>query len=186
MQEQVNGYVLIPHSSYGEWKLNTLNKGYNADGAYGNQCWDYLAELWYQYGLTLYTGPEGYAYECWTVSRSRNAVGPFTAIEGISNIKRGDIIVLSGISSLPAGHIAIADQDYQGGNYLQILGQHQGESQSAYTSYVNVRNFEIGSRFLGIFRNTEWVVTPPPVEDKKKKKFPYPVAWHHWQNFKRP
>lgn len=26
---------------------------------------------------------------------------------------------------------------------------------------------------------------PPPTEEPKKKKFPYPVAWRHWPNFKR-
>lgn len=188
MNHQYDGYISIPHDSYDQFKQATLGNGYNVDGYYGNQCWDYLAELWHQYGLTLYTGSRGYAYECWTVSKNRNAVTPFIAVEGIANIRRGDVIVLSGIPSLPAGHIAFADEDYNGSNYLNILGQHQGEASSAVDSFVNVRNFEIGSRFLGIFRNTSWrsQPEPEPEEDKKKRKFPYPVAWHHWQNFKRP
>lgn len=184
---QIDGYVSIPHTSYNIWKQSTLGNGYNADGYYGNQCWDYLAELWHQYGLTLYTGPQGIAYECWTVSKNQNAREPFTAVEGIENIKRGDVIVLSGIASLPSGHIAIADEDYNGSDYLNILGQHQGEASSAVDSFVNVRNFEIGSRFLGIFRNSNWAgSSPTPTETKTKKKFPYPVAWQHWENFKRP
>lgn len=184
---QVDGYVDIPHTSYDVFKAATLGNGYNVDGYAGNQCWDYCAELWHQYGLTLYTGPQGIASECWTYSKARNAVTPFIAVEGISNIKRGDVIVLSGIASLPAGHIALADEDYNGSEYLNILGQHQGEASSAVDSFVNVRNFQIGNRFLGIFRNTEWQAPTPPIEEtKKKKKFPYPVAWNHWENFKHP
>ena len=184
MNHQYDGWISIPHSTYDIWKSATEYNGYNADGYAGNQCWDFCAELWYQYGLTLYTGPNGYAYECWTVSKNANARTPFFAVEGIENIKRGDCIVLSPITSYPAGHIAFADEDYNGTNWLNILGQHQGESDSAATSFVNVTNFEIGSRFLGIFRNSEWQVTPP-AEETKKKKFPYPVAWQHWPNFKR-
>lgn len=187
MDHQYDGYISIPHASYDQFRNWTMNNGFNADGAYGNQCWDYMAELWYQYGLTLYTGPEQYAYECWTVSRDANARGPFIQVTGYSNVRRGDVIVMGPIPNYPAGHIAFADEDYNGTDYMYIVGQHQGESSSAATSFVNRKNWEVGPRFLGVFRNTEWQApTPPTEEGKKKKKFPYPVAWNHWENFKHP
>ena len=41
---QIDGYISIPHDSYDQFKQATLGNGYNVDGYYGNQCWDYLAE----------------------------------------------------------------------------------------------------------------------------------------------
>ena len=50
---QVNGYVPVAHGSYNQWRAATLGNGYNVDFRYGNQCWDYCALLYWQYGLTL-------------------------------------------------------------------------------------------------------------------------------------
>lgn len=187
MDHQYDGYITIPHNTYDAFRNWTINNGFNVDGYAGNQCWDYLALLWYQYGLTLYTGPEGFAYECWTVSRNANASGPFIQITNYADVKRGDVLVMGPVSGYPAGHIAFADEDYNGTDYMYIVGQHQGESSSAATSFVNRRNWNVGTRFLGAFRNNNWTApSPTPTETKKKKKFPYPVAWQHWENFKRP
>ena len=65
---QYNGYVTEPHATYQDWRDATLGNGYNVDGMYGNQCWDFCALLWWQYGLTLYTKPGGgTAQDCWNV-----------------------------------------------------------------------------------------------------------------------
>ena len=86
------GPTIVPHATYDEFRNAVLGNGYDMDGSYGPQCWDGADLIWYQYGLTLYTGPQGYAVECWTVSRSRNAVYPFTDIyTGPQGIRRGDI-----------------------------------------------------------------------------------------------
>ena len=181
---QYNRYVSVPHASYDQFKAATLGNGYNVNNdSWGNQCWDYVALLYYQYGLTLYTGTGGYAKTCWTQKKSQNAQYPFIAVNGITSIKRGDVVVLDAIPGHNAGHIALADEDYRG-MYINLLGQNQGRGQN-YPAYV-ATNFYIGTRFLGIFRNKEWQNIPPtptPSGESKKDKFPWPVALHHWQNF---
>ena len=180
---QYNGFVSIPHSSYNEWRASTIHNGYDADGWYQNQCWDFCAELWYQYGLTLYTG-NGYAYGCWTIERNRNAVSPFIKVNGVENIKRGDVLVFNYTPTSATGHICFADEDYHTGmTYISTFGQVPavfGLSGTAGTYPFNLSNF------LGIFRNTEWDNTPEPtpVSTPKKKKFPWPIAWEHWSNFR--
>lgn len=177
------GYVKVAHSTYDEWKSKTLNNSYDVDFAFGYQCWDYVALLYWQYGLTLVTKVGGgSAKDCWLRSKNANAKSPFIAVEGVQNIKRGDIIVTGGSST---GHICFADQDYSqrntAKNSLQCLGQNQGKS------YVRVSDVSLNN-FLGIFRNTKWsseggggggggTVT---TEGKPKRKFPWPVAWQHW------
>lgn len=180
---QYNGYVAVPHGSYNQWRAATLGNGYNVDFMFGNQCWDFCALLYWQYGRTLITKPMGgSAYECWTISRQANSRSPFVSIESVNNIKRGDIIVLNRGGRNTTGHIAFADEDYNGTNYVKLLGQNQG----GVNGNVNVVNTSM-TRFLGIFRNTNWreSPTPPtPTGQKEKDKFPWPVAWAHWQNFK--
>ena len=168
MAQQVNGYHLCPHNTYDEYRNDLLNHGINVDYYAGNQCWDALALLWYQYGLRLITRPigKGSAYMCWTVSRALNAVPPFIAVEGVTNIKRGDILVFNKSSWSSAGHICLADQDYNDRYYhngawrINCVGQNQGQG-TAYGTPSNVTGLNI-STFLGIFRNTNWRSAPSP------------------------
>lgn len=167
---QYNGYVQIPHGSYQEWRNATLGNGYNVDNAYGNQCWDFCAELWYQYGLRLVTRPagNGIASDCWNISRYTNAKPPFTSIEGKENIKRGDVLVWNGTSQYPTGHIAFADEDYNGTDQISCLGQNQGQGS---VGGSNVATLSLNN-FLGIFRNTNWQEQPPtPTNEKRKFKW---------------
>lgn len=180
---QYNGHVSIPHDSYDAWRSATINNGYNVDGAYGNQCWDLCEELWYQYGLTLYTG-NGYAYGCWTIARNQNAQGPFEIVNGAKNIKRGDILVFNYTSTSATGHICFADEDYQEGmTRISTFGQVPAVFGLNGTAQVYPFNL---ANFLGIFRNTQWDSTPPPTPSgtRKKSKFPWAVAWAHWPNFR--
>lgn len=182
---QYNGYYSIAHSSYSEWKAVTLGNGYNVDASYGNQCWDYCAELWYQYGLTLYTGPGGNAKECWTVSRNRNARGPFRMVSGKENILKGDVLVFDSNTTTGTGHICFADEDYsEGMTVIKTLGQMPAVY--GLNGTVHVDNFSL-NKFLGIFRNSEWDGTPPsptPATEWKEEPFPWPVAWEHWDQYK--
>ena len=62
------------------------------------------------------------------------------------------------------------------------LGQNQGKG-AYYVAYVaKVYNAD----FLGIFRNTEWESSPEPPTPAviRTSKFPWPIAWHNWENFK--
>lgn len=185
---QYNGYVTVPHGSYDEWRRATYGNGYNVDFAWGNQCWDYCSLLYYQYRMTLITGGK-YAYQCWTLSRKINSRSPFIAIEGKENIKRGDIIVFNRHGNNKTGHIAFADEDYNGSNYIRIVGQNQGGANGNVNDIKSSLTF-----FLGIFRNTLWKggspsPTPDPEPDEDdprqrwKKDFPWAVAWNNWYGF---
>lgn len=177
---QYNGYVDVPHGSYDEWRNATLGNGYDVDYYAGDQCWDYPALLYHQYGLVLITkAGGGSAQDCWLVSRQANSRPPFESIDGVANIKRGDIVVFGGGLF---GHIAFADEDYHGGTRLWCLGQNQKGNGTGYP--VTRDNLFLGD-FLGIFRNTNWTgsPTPPQPEEKKKKhKFPWAIALNHWYN----
>ena len=179
---QFNGYVKVAHATYQQFRDATLGNGYNVDKAYGNQCWDFCALLWWQYGLTLHTGPKGWASECWTVSRTLNAVPPFAQVTSISDIKRGDCVVFKGTSNYPTGHIAFADEDYKDGmTRMNFLGQNQGQGS---LNPSNIANISLAN-FIGAFRNSNWATSKPSTKDEKKHKFPWAIAWQHWDNFKR-
>ena len=174
MAFQQNGYVLVPEAiTYDQWRQYALTHGVNVDWAYGNQCWDICALLWYQYGLRLETG-NGFAYGCWTLMRDVNARGPFKQITNIREVKRGDCVVFNHTGSFYTGHIAFADEDYHGGNYIATLGQNQGQGIGPGTP-SNVIIHPIGA-FLGAFRNTKWERAPEPTptpEIHKQKRFPW-------------
>lgn len=179
---QFNGYVKVAHATYQQFRDATLGNGYNVDQAYGNQCWDFCALLWWQYGLILHTGPKSWASECWTVSRNLNAVPPFTQVISVSDIKRGDCVVFKGTSNYPTGHIAFADEDYREGmTRMNFLGQNQGQGS---LKPSNIANISLAN-FIGAFRNSNWITPKPSPKDEKKHKFPWSVAWQHWDNFKR-
>lgn len=182
---QYRGYITIPCSTYDVWRAQTINNSYDVDyfpSWQPYQCWDYCALLYFQYGRILRTkAGGGSAPDCWTYSKAYNSQTPFVAVEGKENIKRGDIVILNYTGTMPDGHIAFADEDYNGTNYIRLLGQNQGG-----TPLVNTMNYSLSS-FLGVFRNTKWQSapspTPSPTSDKKKK-FPWAVAWAHWSNFR--
>lgn len=175
MAFQQNGYALVPQAvTYNEWRQYALTHGVNVDWSYGNQCWDICALLWYQYGLRLQTGPMGAAFECWVISRNVNARPPFKMITGIENVKRGDCVVFNRAGSYWTGHIAFADEDYNGSGTLACLGQNQGQGISSGTS-SNVVRMGV-SNFLGAFRNTNWENAPEPQpapKPPKQKRFPW-------------
>lgn len=185
MAQQVNGRVSLSSSqydTYDHWRTFALNHGVNFDYSYGNQCWDLPALLWHQYGMYLVTRPQGngHAYQCWTISRYTNGRPPFTSIEGVQNIKRGDCLVFNRSSFSSDGHICFADSDYSGRYYyngawrLNCLGQNQGQG-TGYGTPSNIVGINLAN-FLGIFRNTNWATTPPqPTPDSglKDDKFPW-------------
>ena len=161
---QYNRYVSVPHLTYNTWRNATLGNGYNVDysahGGWGNQCWDYCALLYWQYGLTLVTkAGGGTAYDCWNISRNINSRYPFNSITGVQNIKRGDIIITKAPTSR-TGHICFADENYRKtGNKTRLwcVGQNQRSDSS-----LPVTRDEISIRyFVGIFRNKTWQSTSP-------------------------
>ena len=173
MASQLNGYAIVPHSTYDEFRQYLLTHGVNVDYTYGNQCWDSCALLWYQYGLRLQTG-NGYAWGCWTFEADANAQPPFTKITTLSQVKRGDVIVFNYNASYYAGHIAFADEDYRpGSSRISCVGQNQGQGVASGTpSIVASMN---ALEFLGAFRNTNWTspIPPTPPTPQRESKFPW-------------
>lgn len=178
MAEQVNGHVYIGsnnYDTYDHWRYYMLTHGVNFDWSYGNQCYDICALLYFQYGLTFYLGEIGYAYEAWTVSKSRNARSPFTAVESIWDVKRGDLLVF-GAGWSAYGHVTFADENYDGSGWIWTVGQNQGGG-IGWGSPSTRNRLGVGL-FLGAFRNTNWQSAPPPptptpTEDEEKKHFPW-------------
>lgn len=174
MAFQQNGYAYVPCITYDVWRLYALLHGVNVDFAWGNQCWDICALLWYQYGLRLQTG-NGYAWGCWTLMRYQNARSPFVLITDKNEIKRGDIVVFNRNTSYYSGHIAFADQNYTGGNKIRCLGQNQGQGTASGTP-SNIKSLN-ANEILGAFRNTNWTPvvppTPPTPTPTRSGKFPW-------------
>lgn len=180
---QYNGYVDVAHNTYDAFRSATLGNGYNVDNQDYNQCWDFCALLWHQYGLTLITkAGGGTARECWTNSRYANAVPPFTSLEGRENILRGDCVVFWNGDPNSAGHIAFADQDWADNNngYLNFLGQNQGQGIYAPSNIASLNTNIV----IGIFRNTNWNGTPPepPISYGKMPALPIVTAINYWWN----
>lgn len=183
------GYVTIPHATYDEWRGATLNNGYDADGYYGCQCWDFAAEFWWNIGFPQgypTTGGTGSAYAIWDnreANKGYNGVIYFDLITNLNDVKRGDIIVYSPIPNInPYGHVGFADQDYAtwtppaGQPYeFPILSENNsGTPDPAGGAYVNVKGYDT-RYFRGAFRYKEWKSgpVPPTPTDRKKHKFPW-------------
>lgn len=149
-KEEIGGrgrYYPISIGSYDQFRTQVLGNGFDIDGAYGNQCWDGCALLWQQIGRTLQTG-NGCAYGCWTLKRDANAGSNFELIANKANVKRGDVVVFQGGKY---GHIGFADENYNGGAYIRLMGQNQGGANGNF----NVINMSMAG-FIGAFRFKPW------------------------------
>lgn len=184
----------ITTSSYDGFRTDALARasqglGYDVDGWLGYQCWDLAAELWMNLpefansGLWPQTGPNYAAMECWTVSRTANAGTSFDLIYNLSDVKRGDVIVIGASPISDVGHIAFADEDYNGTTNMNLLGQNQVNPNPTVGHIPTVTNLSV-SAFLGAFRLKAW--EEPEVEtEEERKHFPWPIAWKYWKGFER-
>lgn len=181
---QHDGYILIPVNSYLAWKTSTNGNGYNVDGAYGDQCWDFVAEFWYNNGF-----PQGYptlagtggARGMW-YDRVQNAGTKFDLIYNLADVKQGDVLVYDQFPGNEWGHTGFADQDYDTwiadhpGEYeFPILSQNnQGIPYPPGGSFVNIKGYDT-RLFLGAFRLKAWTPTPPPTPtpNLERKRFPW-------------
>lgn len=171
----------ISTTTYDSFRSDALarasqNLGYDVDGYYGYQCWDLAAELWQNIGFGAgypVTGTNHYAMECWTESRYINQGEDFDLIYNISDLKRGDVIVLGPSAISSTGHIAFCDEDYNGSR-MNLLGQNQVNPNFTTGHIPTVTNIDI-SAFLGGFRYKEWNSTPPtpPTPTTTHSKFPF-------------
>lgn len=171
---QYNGYVVIPHETYLAWRGATLNNSYDVDNfpvGQPYQCWDFTAEFWNNVGFpTNYplTGGND-AKGVWTErlnNISYNGVQYFDLITTKEGIKQGDVIVFNPSGWIgETGHIAFADEDYNGTDNINCLGQNQNGH-----AYVDIQSINLTS-FAGAFRYREWATPPTPTDDKKHFKW---------------
>jgi len=180
------GFVQIPHSTYDEWRNATLGNGYDIDGYYGCQCWDFASEFWRNVGF-----PQGYPlisassiYTMWTQNRwnniAYNGTTYFTLITNLNDVKCGDFIVYNFSSANQYGHGGFADQDYDTWHAANptsyefpILSENNGGTPDpAGGAYVNVHGYDT-RLFLGAFRYVEWTPTPPTPTVDIEHQFPW-------------
>lgn len=173
------GYVDVPHATYDEWRNATNGNGYDVDGSYGCQCWDFATLFWRNVGF-----PQGYplitqssAYTMWNLREqniSYNGVTYFDLIYNLQDVKQGDIMVYSPTSYNQYGHVGFADQDYSswtGGYEFPILSENNGGTPDpSGGAYVNIHGYDT-RLFLGAFRYRGWEVTPPPITRKSHFKW---------------
>ena len=169
-----NGYVTLNISSYSAWRSATLGNYFDADQAYSYQCWDPVSEFYWNLGFGAgypLTGPNHYVYECWTVNKDNNIGHGLSQITNLSEVKQGDVVVLSATSQVPTGHIGFADEDYNGTGSLNILGQNQDPSLQ--DPVMNIATFNnMPARFLGAFRYDQWQTPPtPPIPPMQNSHF---------------
>ena len=184
------GYVTIGHDTYLQWRTNTLGQAYDVDGAYGCQCWDYTAEFWWNVGFPAgypLTGPNSSAYECWSVNRYNNiSYGGetyFDLVNSINDVQTGDVLVWNYSTSWVNGHIAFADEDYDGSGYIWVLGQNQGGPILPSGGTAVDRHRLPVTNFLGAFRYRAWHV-PPPTPTETTKRFPWVLYSHKLRNIR--
>lgn len=171
------GYTTIAHGTYDEWRNATMGRSFDTDQSFGCQCWDYASELWYNVGFGTgwpHTGPNLAAYECWTVSRYQNAGNDFDLIELLAIVKKGDVVVLNQgrFPGDTVGHIAFADEDYDGSGQMWLVGQNQVNPSATVGSPVARTRMSV-TAFLGAFRYKAWAQPVPPTPTAKKHKFPW-------------
>ena len=181
------GYVDILHSTYDEWRNATLGNGYDIDGYYGCQCWDFASEFWRNVGF-----PSGYplissssAYTMWSVYKDQNSsyggITYFRQITNLNDVKRGDILVYNQFSANPYGHVGFADQDYASWHAANpswyefpILSENNvGTPDPAGCAYANIHGYDT-RLFLGAFRYIPWEPpTPTTSTGTRKSRFPW-------------
>lgn len=170
-----SGLVTVDISSYDNFRDAILGNGYDVDGVNGFQCVD-LSKLLagnagrpFPYWLSQ---PDGYAYEGWTntYSREYNVADYFTLVYDKADVRRGDLVVLNNTSSNPYGHIAFADSDWDVNTTTALLlGQNQVNPSATVGHLTTLTNVNV-TTFLGAFRFIPWQQPVPPTPQKKKKR----------------
>lgn len=183
------GYVTVGHQTYIEWRTNTLGRAFNVDGMYGCQCWDYASVFWWNVGFPqgypiTQQGGGGQAWMCWTYSRDINKGNEFDLIYNLNDVQAGDVVVLNGTTANPAGHIAFADENYDGSGYLWCVGQNQGGTPLPSGGTPVTRNRLGMGDFLGAFRYKAWHTTPP-TPSTYTTRFPWVLYARKLRNGKR-
>ena len=136
------GKTLTPQ----QWYNMTYGQGYNVDGAYGNQCWDYFAYFvkYFGLGLNVHCANTGYVGDLWDLRNTYGYSKHFEFITSSSKLQNGDWVIWPrGSSACPYSHVAM----YWNG---AAVGQNQGGRM-----YVCTANIQF-SQMAGAFRWKGW------------------------------
>lgn len=113
--------------SYQDFKNTHLGNGYDIDGWWGWQCYDFYAE-YCNYLDVPYANctDSGYAQDLWTQRHSNGILNYFDEVEVM---QPGDVAIFAVTPSTPYSHVAIFDSD-AGNGYGYFLGQNQGSDKT--------------------------------------------------------
>lgn len=130
------------------------------------ECWDYIEILWEYLGGRYYTYPPSDPTSTnhgvkwgWisTEARAANTITHLTQVVNLSEIKKGDIVI---VSDGEFGHAGYAAEDYDGSGYLYEYSQNYAGRRSVAMDHASMANF------LGAWRYDAWE-TPPTEEETK-------------------
>ena len=184
------GLTTVNISSFENFKNAILGNGYDVDGVYGEQCVDLAKLLAGNAGRTSpywKSNPDGYAYEGWTNTSSRdyNAGSLFTLVYNKADVKIGDLVVLSNTTSNPYGHIAFATTNWDSNtSSADLLGQNQVNPSATVGHETTITNVNV-TTFLGAFRFIAWQPSPPTPSYTgtiRTHKFNWPVFTKNIRN----
>ena len=113
--------------SYQDFKNTHLGNGYDIDGWWGWQCYDFYAEYCNYLGVPYANCTDsGYAQDLWTQRHSNGILNYFDEVEVM---QPGDVAIFDVTPSTPYSHVAIFDSD-AGNGYGYFLGQNQGSDKT--------------------------------------------------------
>ena len=159
-------------TSYDAFVDSTANQqiGDGSAKAYINLIWDHLGSVYYTSAPTD-PDPTGQGVKYgWlnTDARAANTISHLTQITSLSDVQRGDIIILTDGAN---GYAGFANSDYDGTTYLSVCGQ--GYSISYVTiNYISVANFVGGWRY-DVWNTPPTPPTPLSTFSSRRNKFPW-------------
>lgn len=136
------------------------NKRIDYDRIYSYQCVDLIFQYLYQeFALN---GVWGNAIDFWTNPNTFNkTLGKFDRIQ-TSQVQQGDIVILSGLTGNPYGHIGIATGEQDGGSFRMFeQNGYTGNGSGIGKDACNVFRSITKSRVQGVLRPKVAVVPPP-------------------------
>lgn len=137
--------------SYQDFKNTHLGNGYDIDGWWGWQCWDFYAEYCNWLGVPYANCTDScYAKDLWTQRHSNGILNYFDEVEVM---QPGDVAIFDVTPSTPYSHVAIFDSD-AGNGYGNFLGQNQGSGNINPNggSASNIKTFPYSATFATAFR----------------------------------
>ena len=160
------GKVKVDTKTYKVWRDKTIGNGYDVDGVYGFQCYDYANLFWINAcgrcvkSATKDGGVKGGASGIWGARKENNKNNEFKLITKYADLRKGDIVITN---NGKYGHVCFFDQDKPNTTYIKVLGQNQTTAEHCGEyPYAKVKdiNWNFKKYFLGAFRYRKWIKEP--------------------------